>query len=167
MNTKKHKPILGISIGDINGIGIEVTLKSLLDSRVYKNFTPLIFGHGKAISHYRKLMSLEDFNFSQIRNLDEIQHRKINVINVLEECPEIMPGVETTEAGKLALEALRVAVSDLKEGKIHGLVTAPVNKNNINSAKSAKIPTLNPHNRAAWTSSKPLKPLSRLPPKAA
>ncbi len=133
MNTKKHKPILGISIGDINGIGVEVTLKSLLDSRVFKNFTPLIYGHGKAISHYRKLMGLEDFNFSQIRHLDEIHHRKINVINVVEECPEIMPGVETTEAGKLALEALKSAVSDLKEGKIQGLVTAPVNKNNINS----------------------------------
>lgn len=135
MNAKKQRPILGISIGDINGIGIEVTLRALSDSRVFKSFTPLIYGHGKALTFYRKLMSLDDFNFTQIRSLDEIHHRKINVINVSEDCPEIIPGVETAEAGKMALEALRAAVNDLKEGKIKGLVTAPLNKNNLNSAE--------------------------------
>ncbi|MBC6365971.1 4-hydroxythreonine-4-phosphate dehydrogenase PdxA [Algoriphagus sp. AK58] len=133
MSARKHKPIIGISIGDINGIGVEVTLKALADARVYKSFTPLIYGHGKVLTFYRKLISLEDFNFSQIRTVEEIQHRKINVINVTEECPEIIPGVETQEAGKFALESLKVAVEDLKSGKIQGLVTAPVNKNNINS----------------------------------
>ena len=133
MNAKKQRPVLGISIGDINGVGVEVTLKALADSRVYKHFTPLIYGHGKALSFYRKLMSLEEFNFTQIRSLDEIHHRKVNVINVMEECPEIIPGVETAEAGKLALESLKAAVDDLKEGKIQGLVTAPLNKNNLNS----------------------------------
>lgn len=133
MNTKKQKPIIGISIGDINGIGVEVTLRALADSRVFKSFTPLIYGHGKVITFYRKLMSLEDFNFTQIRTLEEIQHRKVNVINVMEESPEVIPGVETTEAAKMALEALKAAVADLKEGKIQALVTAPLNKNNINS----------------------------------
>lgn len=133
MNAKKQKPIIGISIGDINGIGVEVTLRALADNRVYKSFTPLIYGHGKVISFYRKLMSMEDFNFSQIRSLDEIQHRKINVINVMEESPEVIPGVETVEAAKMALEALKAAVNDLKDGKIQGLVTAPLNKNNLNS----------------------------------
>lgn len=78
-------------------------------------------------------MSMEDFNFSQIRSLDEIQHRKINVINVMEESPEVIPGVETVEAAKMAFEALKAAVNDLKDGKIQGLVTAPLNKNNLNS----------------------------------
>jgi len=133
MNAKKQRPILGISIGDINGIGIEVTLRALADNRVYKAFTPLIYGHGKALTFYRKLMNLEDFNFVQIRSLDEINHRKVNVINVMEECPEVIPGVETLEAGKMALEALKAAVQDLKDGKIQGLVTAPLNKNNLNS----------------------------------
>jgi 4-hydroxythreonine-4-phosphate dehydrogenase len=133
MNAKKQKPIIGISIGDINGIGVEVTLKALADNRVYKSFTPLIYGHGKVISFYRKLMGMEDFNFSQIRSLEEIQHRKINVINVMEESPEVIPGVETVESAKMALEALKAAVNDLKEGKIQGLVTAPLNKNNLNS----------------------------------
>ena len=133
MQLKKHKPILGISIGDINGIGPEVILKSLADSRVFSNFTPLIYGHGKALSHYKKLLNLEEFYFTQVRNHEEIQHRKVNVINCLEECPEVIPGVETQEAGKLALASFAAAVEDLKSGKIQALVTAPLSKSNINS----------------------------------
>ncbi|NVK49481.1 MAG: 4-hydroxythreonine-4-phosphate dehydrogenase PdxA [Cyclobacteriaceae bacterium] len=133
MTAKSTKPIIGISIGDINGIGVEVCMKALQDNRVHKNFTPLIYGHGKALSIYKKILEMEGFNFLQIRNFDEIQPKRINVINVVDECPEIMPGVETQEAGKLALEALRQAVDDLKEGKIQALVTAPLNKNKINS----------------------------------
>jgi len=133
MNQKKKRSIIGISIGDLNGISVEVVIKSLSDNRTYKSITPVIYAHGKALTFYKKLLDLEQFNFAQIRNLDEVQHRRINVINVTEECPEIIPGAETQEAGKFALEALRIAVEDLKEGRIQGLVTAPVNKNNINS----------------------------------
>ncbi|WP_296699559.1 4-hydroxythreonine-4-phosphate dehydrogenase PdxA [Algoriphagus sp.] len=133
MNIRKSKPIIGISIGDINGVGIEVTIKALSDNRILKNFIPLIYGHGKAISFYKKILSIEDFNFVQVKSLDELQHKRVNVINVMEECPEIIPGVETQEAGKMALAALSQAVNDLKTGQIQALVTAPVNKNNINS----------------------------------
>lgn len=133
MQTKKQRPILGISIGDINGIGPEVILKALADARVYTQFTPLIYGHGKALTQYKKLLNLEDFYFTQIRSLEEIQHRKVNVINCQEECPEIISGVETQEAGKLAMAAFAAAVEDLKAGKIQGLVTAPLSKSNINS----------------------------------
>jgi 4-hydroxythreonine-4-phosphate dehydrogenase len=133
MQTKKQRPILGISIGDINGVGPEIILKALADARVFANFTPLIYGHGKALTHYKKLLNLEDFYFTQIRSLDEIQHRKANVINCQEECPEVIPGVESQEAGKLALAAFAAAVADLKAGKIQGLVTAPLSKSNINS----------------------------------
>ncbi len=59
MQTKKQRPILGISIGDINGIGPEVILKALADARVYAHFTPLIYGHGKALSHYKKVLNLK------------------------------------------------------------------------------------------------------------
>ena len=110
-------------------------MKAILNNKTYKTFTPLIYAHGKILTFYRKLLNLEEFNFVQIRNIDEIQHRKINVINVSEECPDVIPGVETHEAGKFALEVLTAAVKDLKEGKIQALVTAPVNKNNINSAE--------------------------------
>ncbi|NDE62591.1 MAG: 4-hydroxythreonine-4-phosphate dehydrogenase PdxA, partial [Cyclobacteriaceae bacterium] len=102
MQTKKQRPILGISIGDVNGIGVEVILKSLSDARVYSSFTPVIYGHGRALTHYKKLLQLEEIQFTQIRSSDEIQPRKLQVINCMEECPEILPGVETQEAGNLA-----------------------------------------------------------------
>lgn len=132
MSVKKIKPIIGISIGDINGISAEVIIKALIDSRIQKTFTPLIYAHGKALTAYRKMLNLDDFNFMQIKSVDEVHHKKINVINVMEECPEIIPGVETAEAGKLALAALDHAIVDLKSQQIDALVTAPLNKNNIN-----------------------------------
>jgi 4-hydroxythreonine-4-phosphate dehydrogenase len=130
---KKNKPIIGISIGDINGISIEVTIKALKDARIHKIITPVIYAHGKALTYYRKLLNLDDFNFMQIKSITEVHHKKINVINVVEECPEIIPGVETAEAGKLALAALDCAIKDLKNQQIDALVTAPLNKNNINN----------------------------------
>ena len=139
MSIKKNKPVIGISIGDINGIGPEVTMKALLDSRVIKTFTPVIYAHGKALTFYRKLLNLEEFNFMQIKNAAEVHHKKLNVISVVEECPEIIPGVETMEAGKLALAALDQAIEDLKAGHIDALVTAPLNKNNINSPERSFV----------------------------
>ncbi|MFD2035291.1 4-hydroxythreonine-4-phosphate dehydrogenase PdxA [Belliella marina] len=133
MNQRKNKPVIGISIGDINGIGAEVTMKALLDNRIQKLVTPVIYAHGKAITFYRKQLELEDFNFMQIKSIDEVHHKKINLINVVDESPEVLPGVETHEAGKLALAALDHAIQDLKANKIDALVTAPLNKNNINT----------------------------------
>lgn len=133
MNPRKNKPVIGISIGDINGVGPEVTLKALLDNRLQKLITPVIYAHGKIVTFYRKQLELEDFNFMQIKSIDEVHHKKINVINVMDESPEVIPGVETQEAGKMAISALDAAIKDLKEGKIDGLVTAPLNKNNINT----------------------------------
>jgi 4-hydroxythreonine-4-phosphate dehydrogenase len=114
MNQRKNKPVVGISIGDINGIGVEVTIKALLDNRLTKLVTPVIYAHGKALTFYRKHLGIEDFNFMQIKNIEEVHHKKVNVINVLEESPEVIPGVETQEAGKLALAALDYAIKDLK-----------------------------------------------------
>lgn len=133
MNPKKNKPVIGITIGDINGVSAEVTMKALMDNRILKLVTPVIYAHGKALTFYRKHLKLEDFNFMQIRNIGEIHHKKVNVINVTEECPEVMPGTETSEAGKMALAALDHAISDIKDHNIDALVTAPLNKNNINS----------------------------------
>ncbi|MBW3469475.1 4-hydroxythreonine-4-phosphate dehydrogenase PdxA [Arthrospiribacter ruber] len=139
MNQRKNKPVIGISIGDINGISAEVTIKALLDNRLQKLITPVIYAHGKAMTFYRKQLELEDFNFMQIRNIDEVHNRKTNLINVVDESPEVIPGVETQEAGKMALAALEHAIEDLKSGKIDGLVTAPLNKNNINSPEKKFI----------------------------
>ncbi len=139
MNQRKNKPVVGISIGDINGVGAEVTIKALLDNRLIKLITPVIYAHGKALTFYRKQLGIEDFNFMQIKSIDEVLHKKINVINVLEESPDVVPGVETHEAGKLALAALDHAIKDLKDNKIEALVTAPLNKSNINSPEKKFI----------------------------
>jgi 4-hydroxythreonine-4-phosphate dehydrogenase len=133
MSYKKQKPVIGISIGDINGIGTEVTIKALLDARIMRLITPVIYAHGKAVTFYKKQLELEDFNFMQIKSIDEIHHKKINLINVVDESPEVIPGVETHESGKMALAALDRGIEDLKKGAIDGLVTAPLNKNNINT----------------------------------
>ncbi|EON77174.1 4-hydroxythreonine-4-phosphate dehydrogenase [Lunatimonas lonarensis] len=139
MNIRKNKPVIGISIGDINGIGAEVTMKALQDNRVQKLLTPVIYGHGKALTFYKKSLALEEFNFMQVRGIEEIHHKKVNVINVTPDCPEILPGVETTEAGKMALLALRQATEDLKNGHLDALVTAPLNKNNIHTPENGFI----------------------------
>jgi 4-hydroxythreonine-4-phosphate dehydrogenase len=139
MTQRKNKPVIGISIGDINGVGAEVTMKALMDNRLHKLITPVIYAHGKALTFYRKQMEMEDFNFMQIRNIDEVHHKKVNVINVVDECPEVVPGVETHEAGKLALAALDHAITDLKQDKLDALVTAPLNKNNINSPEKSFV----------------------------
>lgn len=139
MNIKKNKPVIGISIGDINGIGAEVTMKALQDSRLQKMITPVIYGHGKAITYYRKIMEMNDFNFMQVKSIEEIHHKKTNVINVVQESPEVMPGVETKEAGNMALAALDQAIVDLKNNHLDALVTAPLNKNNINSTETPFI----------------------------
>jgi 4-hydroxythreonine-4-phosphate dehydrogenase len=129
--SKSDKPIIGITIGDINGIGPEVIIKSLSDTRILDHITPVIFGSSKVLSFYRKLLKMEDFHYNQIKTIEEISPRKINVLNCWNEMVEIKVGQITTEAGNCAYLALRSAVNLLKEDKIDAVVTAPINKKNI------------------------------------
>lgn len=124
----KKKPIIGITIGDINGIGPEVIIKSLEDSRILNQFTPVIYGSAKVISYYRKSMDKENFNFNQISSIEQVNHKSVNVLNVWEDTAEINPGKENETGGKYAVLALRKAVEDLKEGKIQAITTAPLSK---------------------------------------
>ncbi len=128
---KSNKPVIGISIGDINGIGPEVIIKALSDSRILDHITPIIFGSTKVLSFYRKLLNFEDFHYSQLRSINELDHRKVNVVNCWPDMIEIKVGQVTEEAGNCAYLALREAVNYLKEDKIDAIVTAPINKKNI------------------------------------
>ncbi|NQZ75916.1 MAG: 4-hydroxythreonine-4-phosphate dehydrogenase PdxA [Ekhidna sp.] len=130
---KKHKPIIGISIGDVNGIGPEVVIKSLEDNRILKQFTPVIYASGKVISFYRKNLNKNNFNYQQIPSIDKVVHRKVNVLNVWNEAVEINPGEENELGGKHAVLSLQTAVKELKEGKIHALCTAPLSKELVQS----------------------------------
>lgn len=131
----KERPIrVGITIGDINGIGPEVIIKSLSDNRIYSNFSPVIYGSNKVFSHYKKLMNDIEFNYQTISKSEEIIDLKINIINVIEEEPVIELGKITEASGKVAMKALDWATKDLAANKIDVLVTAPICKDAIQRA---------------------------------
>jgi 4-hydroxythreonine-4-phosphate dehydrogenase len=126
---------VGISHGDINGIGYEVILKTLSDLRVFELFTPIIYGHAKVAAFHKKFVSGHDLTFNSIRDAGQANTKKINFINCTENDLRIEIGQSTKEAGEAAFQALEMAVADLKNGKIDVLVTAPINKQNIQSGK--------------------------------
>lgn len=134
---KRFRPRIGISMGDYNGIGIEVILKTLTDSRVLDLCIPVIFGAARVFSHYKKLLNI-DFTFQQHFVDDEnlatsIHEQKTNIINCSSAKLEVEAGKITKEAGTCALEALEGATKAMQEGWIDALVTAPINKDNIQS----------------------------------
>jgi 4-hydroxythreonine-4-phosphate dehydrogenase len=129
----QNKPRIGITIGDINGIGPEVTIKALADHRILSLVTPVVYGSGKIISFYKKLLNIEEFNYSQVRGKGQFAPKSINVVNCVDESVEITPGKASRETGKAALGALRQASDDLKEGLLDALVTGPIDKQSIHS----------------------------------
>lgn len=130
-----EKPKIGISLGDLNGIGPEVVIKALADNRLLNMATPVIYGSARVLSFYRKLMNLEEFNYSQVKNKGQFFHKSINVVNCWEDVIEINPGQPSKETGKAALASLKKVVEDVKEGLIDGFVTAPIDKNTIHSSE--------------------------------
>ncbi|MFD2100112.1 4-hydroxythreonine-4-phosphate dehydrogenase PdxA [Flagellimonas iocasae] len=134
--TQKLK--LGISIGDLNGIGCEVALKTFEDARMLDFCTPIIFASNKTISQQKSDLGI-DITFNGIRDASQALEGKVNIVNVWKEVPTIEYGKATEEGGKYAIKSLRAAVTALKEGKIDVLVTAPINKNNV-QADDFKFP---------------------------
>lgn len=124
-------PIIGISIGDINSISVEVILKTLLDNRMLNYCTPLVYGSPKTIAFWKKHLNLGDVHFHQIQSLDQLHPKKNNLKIVWDEEVDIKPGEANENGGKYAFKSLEAATKDLVEGKIQALVTGPVNKNSI------------------------------------
>lgn len=131
MNT--NKPAIGISCGDINGIGIELIVKAFSDTRITEICTPIIFANNKTINFYRKLATDANFNFTPIKDFSRINTKQINIFNCWEEDISITPGVLNETGGKYAVLSLLSAVKALQEGAIEGLVTAPIHKSNVQS----------------------------------
>ncbi|GAB3801697.1 4-hydroxythreonine-4-phosphate dehydrogenase PdxA [Spirosoma humi] len=126
--------VIGISLGDFNGIGPEVILKALQYNRLQKICTPVIYGSMRILNRYRNLLNLKDWNLNGAQTIGQISHKLTNVITCWpDQNQEIQPGQVTPEAGQAALACLQRAVDDLKAGKLDALVTAPINKNNIQS----------------------------------
>jgi 4-hydroxythreonine-4-phosphate dehydrogenase len=127
------KPRIGITLGDLNGIGTEVIIKALADPRLLNMMTPVVYGSTRALSYYRKLMNLEEFNYSQVKTKGQFFSKAINVVNCWEDVIEITPGLPSKQAGKAALLCLQKVVEESKEGLIDGFVTGPIDKNTIHS----------------------------------
>lgn len=131
---KKNKRVkVGISVGDLNGIGIEVILKSLADNRILDWCTPIIYCNPSIISFYQKKLSLTNFNFSTIKTLEDVKPKQINVINCWENDLKLNPGEIDDTLGQFAYLSLKSATDDIKSGNIDALVTAPINKKTIQS----------------------------------
>ncbi|MGF1638875.1 MAG: 4-hydroxythreonine-4-phosphate dehydrogenase PdxA [Cyclobacteriaceae bacterium] len=130
---KYERPVIGITMGDINGIGPEVIIKALTNARLMEYITPVIYGSTKVLSYYRKAIDNEEFSYSQMRGFDQLSPRKVNVVNCWQDTLEIKAGEVTPEGGKSALLALTKSLDDLKDGHIEALVTGPINKHNMQS----------------------------------
>ena len=128
------KPKIGISIGDVNGIGLEIIIKTLADSSIYNYCTPIVYGHTKVASFHRRATQVGELNFNVIEHPSQVLARKPNMINCWEEDVRIEPGAVTADGGKYAYLSLQRATDDLLSGEIDGLVTAPINKDNIQNA---------------------------------
>jgi 4-hydroxythreonine-4-phosphate dehydrogenase len=130
----ENKTILaGISQGDINGIGYEVIIKALSDPTINDFCTPIVYGSPKVAAYHRKALNVNNFSFNNIRTADEAHAKKANMINCLDDNIRVELGKSTPQGGEAAVISLEKAVEDLKSGKIDVLITAPIDKQNVQS----------------------------------
>jgi len=127
------KPVIGITSGDINGIGTEIVIKTLSDNRLLEFCTPIFFGSNKLINFYRKALSDLNFNWQNIKELTRLNSKQVNIVNCWDEDIIIQPGQLNDNGGKYAVKSLLAATEALKKNEIHGMVTAPIHKKNVQS----------------------------------
>jgi 4-hydroxy-L-threonine phosphate dehydrogenase PdxA len=130
---EKKTLIAGISQGDINGIGYEVIIKALSDPAINDFCTPVVYGSPKVAAYHRKALNISNFSFNNIRSVEEAHPRKANMINCLDDNIRVELGKSTSHGGEAALISLEKAVADLLAGKIDVLITAPIDKHNVQS----------------------------------
>ena len=124
---------IGITHGDFNGISYEVIMKALADPKIMEVCTPIVYGLAKASNFYRKIFEMNDFTFQFLKNAQQATPKKPNLINLRDDEVKISMGESTETAGKMAELALTTACTDLKNNSIDAIVTAPVNKFNMQS----------------------------------
>ncbi|HXD77525.1 MAG TPA: 4-hydroxythreonine-4-phosphate dehydrogenase PdxA [Puia sp.] len=134
MSIQLQRPVIGISIGDLNGIGAELIIKTFSDHRLLELCTPLIFASNKLINFYRKSTPEINFNYQSTKDYSRIAPKQINIYNCWEEEIAVEPGKLTDIAGSYAVKSLVAAAEALRDRKIHGLVTAPIHKKNTQTA---------------------------------
>lgn len=124
------KPVIGITTGDLNGVGLELIVKIFSDGRMMDLCTPILFGSNKVLNFYRKSLNDYSLNFHAIKKLDTLNHKQLNVFSCWEEEVNITPGQLNEVGGKYAIRSLEVATQCLIEGQIDAIVTAPIHKSN-------------------------------------
>jgi 4-phospho-D-threonate 3-dehydrogenase / 4-phospho-D-erythronate 3-dehydrogenase len=133
--TMHQKPVIGISIGDLNGIGTELIIKTFSDARMLDICTPVVFGSNKVINFYRRNAGDANINYQIIRDPSKAAPRQLNILNCWEEDLTITPGQLNELGGRYAVKSLVMAAQALKENRIQGLITAPIHKNNTQSTE--------------------------------
>lgn len=133
---EQQKPLkAGITHGDINGIGYEIIIKSLLDPFMLDFCVPIVYGSSKVASYHKKTMGNIEFNFNLVKKAENAIPHRTNIVNVTYDDVKVELGRSTPIAGELSYIALENAVEDLKNNQIDLLITAPINKKNIQSAE--------------------------------
>jgi 4-hydroxythreonine-4-phosphate dehydrogenase len=133
MSNELQKPIIGFTSGDINGIGLEILIKTLSDSRMLDVCTPIVFANNKSINFYKKNLPDYHFSYQNLKEISKPNPKQVNIFNCWEEEVSITPGVLNETGGKYALLSLERCTQALKSGEIDAMVTAPIHKKNIQS----------------------------------
>jgi 4-phospho-D-threonate 3-dehydrogenase / 4-phospho-D-erythronate 3-dehydrogenase len=128
------KPLIGVTCGDLNGIGLELIIKTFSDSRILEHCTPVIYASNKVINFYRKSVPDQNFNYQIIKEYSRVNNKQLNLFSCWEDEVAITPGQLTEAGGRYAGLSLQTAVAALKQNQINGLLTAPIHKKNIQSA---------------------------------
>lgn len=127
----EDKVVVGITQGDINGIGYEVIIKTLSDPRINDFCVPVVYGSPKVAAYHRKAIDFRNFNLNQVKDINEINSKRSNIINCMDDNVRVELGKNTEFGGEGAIQALDAVVADMKAGKVDVLVTSPINKQNI------------------------------------
>lgn len=132
MQQNNEKPVIGITTGDLNGIGTELIIKTFSDARMLELCTPVVFASNKVINYYRRIVPEHPFNFTSTKDLTKLNPKQVNIFNCWDEEVPIQPGVLSDAGGKYAIRSLMVAAQCLKDGELDALVTCPIHKANTN-----------------------------------
>src|SRR5688572_20111591 len=131
MSQRGDRIRVGISIGDIAGIGPEIIIKCFLDERMYKICTPVVFASSRVMGFYRKQLDIQKFQYSTISNIQQLNTNSLNIIPAWEEEVDFEPGQPNDVTGNCAMRSLDKACQALQTGDIDVLVTAPLNKHAV------------------------------------
>ncbi len=133
MTNTPNKPVIGFTTGDLNGIGLELILKTFSDHRMLEICTPVIFASAKALNFYKKSIPDSNFNYQTIKEFSRINPKQVNLFACWEDEVPITPGQLTEAGGQYAVISLKAATEALKAKNIQGMVTAPIHKKNTQS----------------------------------